>query len=537
MDNSRWITVEPGDSGNEDERVVLRTFVDAAIGGRAARVHSRGASYMLILYTMEGQSEPLVSLVNQSGTLGLSRILTPEDLEDLSPPSSTVIDVSRTREMDAIQFNFGALETRIRFVYHADAEGFTSIPQEYFNIVKNREPRELSTATETLIFESSLEAAIELNTSTLKPLNKKSKAESCNLRILETTRKEGWQTTRRLVLSSSAAERYPWCREFFLPMDRVQLNRDLAREVNIKWSDCSREDFTKTDGSYNTIFSYIYDDTRPNHAYNFLFRFDAHADEFRKTILSLRPTATFDWKNDHDQSGAIYEIQDIDPKPKKYKGIVLTCKVLDWTYSQLFYSYRDTDYKYDENNLSVNFPQLSYTDYRSSHFKEPWKPNKSAQFSKCEKKVNQQTFEFPSPEVLREFMAAMSVEQNQLIFSARASYVSTDKGHIFGSSKSKSKGGAEVQLWKRGNQIRFASRWGDLVDEKWLSMTISSKAMRYSSDSNKINIDRTMYKIGRNINIVDFEAVKAKDESRATKQGPLTICFASTRGTFHLTHT
>ena len=255
---------------------------------------------MLIVYTMEGQSEPMVALVNQSGTLGLSRILTPDDLEDLSPPSNPVIDVSRSREMHAMQFNFGALETRIRFVNDADAKGFSNIPREYFRIVKRREPRELSSATETLIFERSLETATELNTSTLKPLNKNAKAESCNLRVLETTCNQGWRTTRRLVLSSSAAEKHPWCREFFLPLDRVQHSQDLAREQTIKWSDCSQEDFTKTDGSYNTIFSYIYDDTRPNHAYNFLFRFDADAEEFKKTVLSLRPTATWSWENGSD---------------------------------------------------------------------------------------------------------------------------------------------------------------------------------------------------------------------------------------------
>ena len=530
VDNGRWITVEPGDSGNEDERVRFRTFVDAGIGGRASRVHSRGASYMLILYTTEGESEPMVALVNQSGTLGLNRRLTLEDLEDFSPSSSPMIDVSRSREMDAMQLNFGALETRIRFVNDTDAKGFTGIPRVYFDIVKRREPRELSKATETLIFESSLEVAMELNTSTLKPLNKKSHAESCNLRILETTCQEGWRTTRRLVLSSSAAESHPWCREYFLPMDRVQLNQDLARQINIKWSDCSQEDFTKTDGSYNTIFTYVYDDTRPNHAYSLLFRFDADADEFKKTILSLHSPATFIWENGPDQSGAIYEIQDTDPKPRRYKGIMLICRVLDWTYSQLFYSYRDTDYKYDETQSSVNFPQLSYADYKSSHVKEAWKPDKPAQFSECEKKVNQQTFEFPSPLVLREFMSAMSMEQNQLAFSAKVSYILTDKGGLFGGSKSKHKGSADVQLWKRGNQIRFVSRWGDLVDEKWLSMTVNPKSMRYSSDSNKLSIDRTSYRIGRNINIVDFEAVKAKEESRAKKQGPLTICFASTRG-------
>ena len=530
IDNSRWITVEPGDSGNQDERVKFRTFVDAAIGGRASRVHSRGASYMLLLYTMDGESEPMVALVNQSGSLGLNRKLTVDDLEEFSPPSSPAIDVGRTREMDAVQLNFGKLETRIRFVSDTESRGFMDIPREYFKIVKRREPRELSKATETIIFESSLEMAIELNTSTMKQLSKKSKNESCNLRILETTCKEGWRTTRRLVLSSSAAERHPWCKEFFLPTDRVQLSQDLARVVYIKWSDCSQEDFAKTDGNYNTVYTYVYDDTKPNHAYSFFFRFDTDADRFKMKVLSLTQPPTFVWEHGPDQSGAIYEVSDTDPKPKKYKGIMLISRVLDWTYAQIFYSYRDTDFKYDETHLSVNFPQLSYTDYKSSHVKELWKPPEPAYFSECVKKVNQQTFEFPSSAILRDFMSSMSVEQNKLLFSAHASYILTEKSTIFSRSGSKNKGEAEVQLWKMGNQLRFVSRWGDLVDEKWLSMQITEKSIRYASDSNKVNMDHAMYRKGRNINIVHLEATKAKDENRASKQSPLIICFASTRG-------
>ena len=72
-DNGRWITVEPDDAGEEKEEVIFRTFVDAAIGGKRSSVKSKGCPYMLLLSTTEGESEPKITICNQSGTLCLTR--------------------------------------------------------------------------------------------------------------------------------------------------------------------------------------------------------------------------------------------------------------------------------------------------------------------------------------------------------------------------------------------------------------------------------------------------------------------------------
>ncbi len=53
--------------------MLFRTFVNAEIGSKALRMKSRGAPYLLILSTKEGDSEPKVTICNQSGTLGLTR--------------------------------------------------------------------------------------------------------------------------------------------------------------------------------------------------------------------------------------------------------------------------------------------------------------------------------------------------------------------------------------------------------------------------------------------------------------------------------
>lgn len=73
LKNGRWITVDPADAGEEEETVLFRTFVDAAIGGKTKRIWSKGSPYMLLLSIKDGESEPQVTISNQSGTLGLSR--------------------------------------------------------------------------------------------------------------------------------------------------------------------------------------------------------------------------------------------------------------------------------------------------------------------------------------------------------------------------------------------------------------------------------------------------------------------------------
>jgi hypothetical protein len=72
-ENARWITVDKDDAGEEDERVLFRTFVNAGIGSKKFRMRTKGAPYMLLLVTKDGESEPKVILCNQSGKLCLQR--------------------------------------------------------------------------------------------------------------------------------------------------------------------------------------------------------------------------------------------------------------------------------------------------------------------------------------------------------------------------------------------------------------------------------------------------------------------------------
>ncbi len=73
MDDGRWITVDKDDAGEEEEKVLFRAFVNATIGSKRHRIRSKGAPYMLLLYTKKGESEIQVTISSQSGSCGLNR--------------------------------------------------------------------------------------------------------------------------------------------------------------------------------------------------------------------------------------------------------------------------------------------------------------------------------------------------------------------------------------------------------------------------------------------------------------------------------
>ncbi|KAL8955350.1 MAG: hypothetical protein Q9183_006688, partial [Haloplaca sp. 2 TL-2023] len=169
QDNQRWITVDQADAGDEDETVLYRTFVNAAIGSKKYRIKSRGAPYMLSLSTKDGESQPKVTICNQSGTISLTRDLTPDDLRlhaNHQSVSSEDIDTE-----DGIPLNFGRMNVTVGFVDEDAQRAFMGIPKNYFNTVKRREPRDLVKATERLLFDSSVETFEQLKPTTMKPLN------------------------------------------------------------------------------------------------------------------------------------------------------------------------------------------------------------------------------------------------------------------------------------------------------------------------------------------------------------------------------
>ena len=528
LENGRWITVEQDDAGEEDEQVLFRTYVNAAIGGKRYRMRSKGAPYMLLLSTKEGESEPKVTLCNQSGTLCLTRDFTIEDLQDKELPISPFAG-SGISPRDAIPLSFGRMNITVAFTNEDDLQQFMYIPRAYFDAVKRREPRQLGRATETLLFKSSVEVFEQLKASTMKPMSPRQVFRSCDLRVLETTCKEGWRTTRRVVISSSAGEPRPWCTELFLPLSRVQIRREgLARQVTVKWSDCTHEKADKTDGNYNKIYNYVYDDSNPNIALQLLFRNSQDATDFEQTVLHLSIAPIFPTSG--TASRFVYDIADTEPNPKNYKGLLLIHTRFDWRYSELFYMYRDTDYQFDRSTLRVRLPQVYYTDYISTFVDKLYKPppGEPPRFSHCEKRVGNTPLDFDDEADAFGFMSALT-GNHELIFSRRAHYITTKPPKKFSGTKS-NKGTAEVHLWLKGNSVRLVSRWEDKVEDKWMSMQVPRDGLAHSKDTNRASLPKIEYDRGRKVDMANLVARDSRDKEMGKKVGPVTIAFESVRG-------
>ena len=121
---------------------------------------------------------------------------------------------------------------------------------------------------------------------------------------------------------------------------------------------------------------------------------------------------------------------------------------LDWRYSELYYTFRDTDYVFDRRQLRVRFPQASYTDYISTHVDKLWKPEVKDRphFKHCEKRIGNVSIEFEEEAVAQSFMSSLT-SGYKLLFSRCALHITTKTPSRFKSSKS-NKGNSEVQLWQ-----------------------------------------------------------------------------------------
>ncbi|KAI4178364.1 MAG: hypothetical protein LQ348_005618 [Seirophora lacunosa] len=530
LNNQRWITVEKDDSGEEEELVLYRTFVNATIGGKRYRIKSRGAPYMLIISTKAGESQPKVTICNQIGTMSMTRDLTPADLQNESALRSPTNGDIENKE--GLPLNFAQMNVTVAFTNQEDQQGFfMNLPRSYFNAVKRREPRQLEKATEALLFDCSVETFEQLKPLTLKPVDPQQHFRSCNLRILETTCKEGWRTTRRLVVSSSACEKQPWYAEFFLPLSNVSISREgTARSAIVKWSDCLHERSDTTDGNYNRIYNYVYDENDPNIAISLLFRTSADAADFENTVLKLSTSPVMSWSNGHDSRHA-YNISNTEP-PKNYKGILVTHTRLGCKYSELFHMYRDTDYIYDHTPTRVRFPKIQYTHYVSSHFDKAYKPDHATppHFSHCDKRIETATVDLESEQLAFKFISALT-PGHELIFSRRATSLAT-KG-----------GPAEVQLWRKNHdgartfRLLMLARWteeeeGTATEYKWLGLQIESGAVMVHDGSNRASFPKSSYYTrGRKLDMAGLQPRDPKGvQEGKIRNGPVTIDFESVGG-------
>ncbi|KAJ5526258.1 hypothetical protein N7494_012908 [Penicillium frequentans] len=532
LENARWVAVNQEDSGSEEERVLYRIFVNAGIGSKKFRIRTRGAPYMLLLATKDGESEPKIILCNQSGSLCLQRDFVPDDL----PPLINLANANLTgfpgaRISEPVSFVFDNTSVSISFQFEADLGHFIHIPKTYFDAVWQREPMDSKEFTENVIFKGSVEIFEHLKTPHMKPMNPPMIIRSCNVRILERSFGEAWRCTRRMVISPCAAQRNPQCIELFMPHSRVQINReDLSRHVLLKWSDACQER-TKTDGNYNILHSYLYDDSTPNIGVGLHFSTEQGAEDFERAILEINFKPDFSW-SEPSSSGRIYDVVDTGTLHKQYKAAVIFQNISPWRYSDVYYLYRDTDFAYQHSSLSVRFPHASYTDYISSHVNQLFAADKPVAFSHCEKKTGPAVVAFNSDSVLRAFMSALS-PLFDLSYSRRIQSLST-KSNLLGGKKS-GKGGAEIQLWRRGNTTQLAARWDDSVPDRWLTMSLPSEFSDSSKENDRVNFPKLPYSRGMSLDMMNIMARTPKTSNLVDREGAISIVFQTAQGDLFLT--
>lgn len=549
FENARWVAVNQEDSGSEEERVLYRIFVNAGIGSKKFRIRTRGAPYMLLLATKDGESEPKIILCNQSGSLCLQRdcklhvfyssedkainyvAVVPDDL----PPLINLANANLTgfpgaRISEPVSFIFDSTSVSISFQFEADLSHFIHIPKTYFDAVWQREPIDSKEFTETVIFKGSVEIFEHLKTPNMKPMNPPMMIRSCNVRILERSFGEVWRCTRRMVISPCAAQSNPRCIELFMPHSRVQINREgMSRQVLLKWSDACQER-TKTDGSYNILHSYLYDDSAPNIGVGLHFSTKQGAEDFERAILDINFKPDFSW-SEPSSSGCIYDVVDTGTLHKQYKAVVIFQNNPPWRCSDAYYLYRDMDFVYQHSSLSVRFPHASYTDYISSHANQLFAADKPVVFSHCEKKTGPAVIAFNSDSVSRAFISALSPLYD-LSYSRRIQSLLT-KSNLLGGKKS-GKGGAEIQLWRRGNTTQLAARWDDGVPDRWLTMFLPSGFSDSSKENTRVNFPKLPYSRGMSLDMMNIKARTPKTSNLVDREGAISIVFQTAQGNFFL---
>ncbi|KAJ5384051.1 hypothetical protein N7517_001962 [Penicillium concentricum] len=528
LDNLRWTAVDLEDAGSEQEKVLYRTFVNAGIGGKKSRMRTKGASYMLLLATREGESEPKIVLCNQSGTLCLERDFVLDDLSPLVQLSNAALTgFPDVRVSEPVPYKFENMTVSISFQFDEDLAQFINIPKAYFDAVWQREPVDATGFTESIIFKTSVDMFEQLNTPTMKSMNPPVVVKSCEVRILERSFGEAWRSIRRMVITSSAAEKSPGTMELFMPLSVVQINRgNMSRQVLLQWSDTCQVRSDKTDGNYNALHSYVYDDTAPNIGVGLQFASHQEAEDFEQAVLEMSFRPDFSWSQPSG-SGLIYNVVDAGTEHKQYKAVLVFRTRSSWRYSDLYYIYRDADYSYDHSSFSIHFLRMYCTDYISTHVDQLYHPESPVTFSHCDKKASQTTIEFGNDLEARSFLSSLS-PLYELLYSRPIHSLSTKGNSLFGFQIS-GKGSADIQLWRRGTTFQLAARWDDSVTDKWLTMAVPSEFIDSSKENSRVTFPRFPYLRGTTLDMMNVMARSPKNSNAKIREGTMSISFQTSK--------
>lgn len=442
--------------------------------------------------------------------------------------NATLTGFPGARVSEPVPFKFEDMSVSISFQFDADLAQFVNIPKTYFDAVWQREPIDATEFTESVIFNTSVDMFEQLNTPTMKSMNPPVVVKSCEMRILERSFGEAWRSIRRMVITSSAAEKSPGTMELFMPLSGAQINRgNMSRQVVLQWSDTCQARSDKTDGNYNTLHSYVYDDTAPNIGIGLQFHSPQKAEEFEKAVLEMNFSPEFSWSQPNS-SGLTYNVIDAGTEHKQYKAVLVFQTRSSWRYSDLYYIYRDADYIYDHSSFNIHFPRIYCTDYISTHVDQLYHPESPVTFSHCDKKTSQTTIEFGNNLVARTFLSSLS-PLYELLYSRSIQSLSPKSNSLFGFQVS-GKRRADIQLWRRGTAFQLAARWDDSVPDKWLTMSLPSEFIDFSEDNTRITLPRLPYLRGMTLDMMNVMARSPKNSNAKNKEGAMSISFQTSEG-------
>ncbi|KAH0608349.1 uncharacterized protein H6S33_001483 [Morchella sextelata] len=378
LDSHRWITIKDEHAGSDNEEVLYRSFVQAQIGCRAMRLLVEDTDYLLVLVVPSEQTEPIMVLSNQAGTMNLS-----------CSSFQWANEGSMNDTTNKMVVPFGKRAVPITFKNSDDYKKFTTLAHEYFDAVKDREPSDFENEIYRRVLQDYSKRNVNSSRQSIQPqliLNHDSRY--WELRVHEMNSDQYWQKVRRLVISDCAREKNPKCTSFFLPMSwvYVSVNPLEPLEVTIKWSDCNQKDtFGGTGGNFDHLITYKWIPDSPNHSINVKFLNENDAIMFSEIILSLNVCKISKellgcWSY-HDPKYHLYRVRNTKKGtgPETYKYLVVTksesVPTMDmeeiWKRSEVYFFGREIDYIIDENYSRIELENLYSPLYLSNHVNMP----------------------------------------------------------------------------------------------------------------------------------------------------------------------
>lgn len=517
-DAHRWLEVDDDNAGYPHERVKFRTFVNAQIGSRNDRSKSYSAPYMLLLWTTIDESDLMVSLCNQQGTVNLSRTLVRGDLEAWENVDETT----------PFEIEFPSQDAEVMFLSSQDVEDFSNLPRQFFQAMKPREPH----PGELAIFQASLSTYSE--TSPRRPIGEQrtpsmsaSKTSSCGLRLYEAASDKCWRITRRLVISSSPDTTDPRCVSHWLPLDFVRVAVEDAK-ATVSWSDCGQLKEIGH-GDWDSHFTYIYKPGEPNRKIDLEFRNSMDAREFEQCLLyptEMPPQLTTKLDIPYAfQNIRTYRLFDVDEPNKGYHAIATTLKSPQGPHmTEIYYIYRDFDMILRTKNESstpsiIDFPRLTTSHHISTVPRLQYKPQPTdpiPAFSHATEISKSAHLDLGCDHDLIRFMHSLT-GWTLKFYRVIPKFVLVDTSPIIRNNKQTFKR-IGLQLWEKASEegqprTQLAVRLdGEGVRDRWITAALKDNA--YRSEYYTIEVQGLVVQRGDEVDSKHMMAIRHGEESQ-----------------------